>query len=674
MKKVYLKWVSIGLCILITFLAVISGNFFTKKVSLQVGQIARETIYAPFQVENEMATNRKRDLAERGVLPTYKADIKIQEKAIKEIEALFDYTVTIQTTDIATKLNKTPLDTLSSGSPIGLYKEEYETLLNMSEKTLEDMKEACIHIAVQLFEAGIQVDEVNKVLEIKSILELTEWSVGYQKIAESIITAVIKPNVILDEVATQEAKKLEREKVDPVFILQGETIIDKGTRVTEETYNLLDKVGYLDTNKNTQYKNYLGVSLLILLILFFVFKYFKRRSSIRVLQDKQIYLMISIYILAIGLIRVLLGRPFVYLPLAIVAIIIALLIDIDMALMMHIILIIFASIILKGDILFIIYFFITGILSILIVGNMQERKATMKNALIIGMLQAITYLTLKLFIGATINFSIMMESSIAFATGVISVIVVVGTLPLFESLFGFVTPLQLLELTNPNQPLLKRLLLEATGTYYHSLLVANLAETAADVIGANALMARVGGYYHDIGKLTSTNYFKENQSLDNPHDIMDPTKSAQIILSHVTHGVDLAKQHHLPIYIQDMIRQHHGTSTIQYFYTKAKDKEGEELEEELFKYKGPKPRTKEAALVMLADIVEATVRSMQDRLGIEITIEQIVRKMVKQKLEEGQLDECELYISDIDKIIYSFTKMLKGMYHERIAYPERNDI
>ena len=184
-------------------------------------------------------------------------------------------------------------------------------------------------------------------------------------------------------------------------------------------------------------------------------------------------------------------------------------------------------------------------------------------------------------------------------------------------------------------------------------------------------MARVGGYYHDIGKLTCSNYFKENQVLDNPHDYLDPQTSADIILSHVTSGIELADTYKLPKCVKDMIKEHHGTSTAQYFYIKAKNIEGEEVDIKDFSYKGPKPQSKEAALIMLADVVEATVRSMQHKIGTEVTVEDLVRKMVKQKLDEGQLDECPLYISDIEKIIDSFTRMLKGMYHERIEYPER---
>lgn len=203
--------------------------------------------------------------------------------------------------------------------------------------------------------------------------------------------------------------------------------------------------------------------------------------------------------------------------------------------------------------------------------------------------------------------------------------------------------------------------------------MANLAESAAASVNANPLLARVGGYYHDIGKLTCSNYFKENQGSTNPHDYMSPKESYEIIVSHVTSGLTLAEEYHLPNYIKDFIMQHHGTGLMQYFFVKAQKESKEPISEKAFSYPGPKPQTKEAALVMLADIVEATTRAMQEQLGKTIQIEDVVRKSVKQKLEEGQLDECQLYISDMDKIIESFTRMLTGMYHQRIAYPERNE-
>ncbi len=674
MKRGKYGWLAfLALALMATFISVISGNFFTKKVSLQIGEIAKETVYAPFQVENEIATNRLRILAAASVEPIYKKDSAVQEKAIGNIEKLFEAVMSIQNSDIATTLEKTEVEVLSGRSPIGLYNEQYETLLTSSSNELVYVKDVCINIASDIFARGISVENSNKISDVRNAVDQTDLSVPMKKIAQDIINTVLAPNVVEDEAATNELKKIESDKVDPVYVLAQEKIIEKGLKVTEETYKLLEKVGYLDTDKATQYRQYSGILILMILMIFLSFKFIKSGYSLKMKEQRPLCLILSVYTLSILVVRGMIGVSFVYMPLAVPCMIIAFAIGPIVAAFVQTLIIIFATTIFKGDILFVMYFIISGITSIFIVTRMEERTKTVMNGLYLGLIQLFTYLGFKLFVGSEVNISVISQALVAFIIGVISVVTVVGALPALESLFGFITPMQLLEMTNPNQPILKRLLLEATGTYYHSLLVANLAESAADAINANPLMARVGGYYHDIGKLTCSTYFKENQGVSNPHDYMTPQESYSVILSHVTEGLRLAEEYHLPQYIKDMICQHHGTSTMQYFYIKAKEDLSGEVFEEDFKYQGPKPKTKEVALVMLADVVEATVRSMQDRLGKELTIESVVRKMVKQKLDEGELDECELYISDIDKIIESFTKMLTGMYHQRIAYPERNE-
>ena len=673
MNKNKYGWVGflIG-ALLVTFFTVISGNFFTKKVSLQIGEIAKETVYAPFQVENEIATNRLRNIAAASVEPIYKRDSAVQEKGIGNIEKLFESITAIKTSDVATTLEKTEVAVLSGRSPIGLYNEQYATLLAASPQDREYLKETCISIASEIFTEGISVETSNKTSDVKRAVDNTDLSVNMRKIAQDIINNVLAPNVVEDEVATNELKKIQSDKVDPVYILAQEKIIEKGTKVTEEIYNVLDQVGYLDTDDKVQYKQYTGVLILILLMCFLSFKLVRNEYVLKIKTQRQICLILILYTLAILVTRTMIGVPFVYLPLIVPCMIIAFAVGPVIAAFVQVFIIIFATTIFKGDILFVLYFIISSIASILIISRMEERRKTVMNGVYLGLVQLFAFLGLKMFVGSEMGIDIISQSIVALIMGIISVVTVVGALPGFESLFGFVTPMQLLELTNPNQPLLKRLLIEATGTYYHSLLVANLAESAASSINANPLLARVGGYYHDIGKLTCSSYFKENQGVTNPHDYMTPRESYTVIASHVTEGMKLAKEYNLPIYIRDMICQHHGTSTMQYFYIKEKNSTEEEVLESDFKYKGPKPKTKEAALIMLADVVEATVRSMQDKLG-EITIESIVRKLVKQKLDDGELDECSLYISDIDKIIDSFTKMLTGMYHQRITYPERDE-
>lgn len=679
-SKIIGWWLYAAAFILVTFMCIISGNFFSKRMTVQIGEIAKETVYAPFQVENEIATDRKKKEAEESVEPITKRDSAVQEQAISKIEELFKNVNAIQTSDIAAILGKTEVEVLSGRSSISLYDAQYQELLDASTDTLDQVKATCINVASDLFTEGIlQNSSSNISMKLKQAVDESELSARMKRIAEDVISDVLAPNVVEDEAATNEQRKVAADKEGPVYVMAQEKIVEKGAKVTEEVYQLLEKVGYLETDKADRIRQYLGVALFILIVAVLYIYYIakavwkdQRRGRIR-RQDKRLSLVFILMTLAMITTRGMLNLPFVYLPLGIVCMMITFAIGPHIAFMTQILVVTFSSLVFKGDIVFILYFIIEGIAGTLIVARMHERTRTLLSAVEIGVIQFVSYIALKLLIGSPISVALFSEGFVAFIIGIISVVTVIGALPMFESLFDFVTPMQLLEMTNPSQPLLKRLLLEATGTYYHSLLVANLAEAAAACVGANPLLARVGGYYHDIGKLTCSNYFKENQGTTNPHDYMSPKESYDVIVSHVTSGITIAEEYHLPNYIKDFIRQHHGTSTMQYFYLKAQRATSEVVLEKAFMYPGPKPQTKETALVMLADVVEATTRAMQDKLGKELQIEDLVRKSIKQKLDEGQLSECELYLSDIDKIVDSFTKMLTGMYHQRIVYPERND-
>jgi putative nucleotidyltransferase with HDIG domain len=240
---------------------------------------------------------------------------------------------------------------------------------------------------------------------------------------------------------------------------------------------------------------------------------------------------------------------------------------------------------------------------------------------------------------------------------------------LLGTLFDITTSLQLMELARPTHPLLRQLLLKAPGTYHHSILVSNMAEEAAGRIGADALLARVGAYYHDIGKIIRPYFFVDNQVEGvNVHERLDPRTSAQIVISHVKDGLDLAKKYRLPSKVRDFIPQHHGTSLATYFYQQARESEGDEVNEEDFRYPGPKPQTKETAIVMLADCCEAAVRA--ERPASVEEIEELVRKVIGNKVLAGQLDECDLTLRDLDEIRNAFVSILQGVFHPRIKYPE----
>lgn len=312
--------------------------------------------------------------------------------------------------------------------------------------------------------------------------------------------------------------------------------------------------------------------------------------------------------------------------------------------------------------------FVGGLAAVFSSRQIHRRSDLGVAGLAVGVASALTAAGIGLAGGVTPYPDLASNTAYAGASGLLAGVVTIGVLPFLEQMFGLVTPIKLLELANPSHPLLRRLQLEAPGTYHHSIMVGNLAEAAAEAVGADALLVRVGTYYHDIGKLKRPAFFVENQAgLENPHERMTPSLSALTVSAHVRDGLELAREYGLPPAIADFIPQHHGTALLTYFYHQALER-GDPLEESAFRYEGPKPRTLEAAVVMLADTVEATVRSLSrptpDRL------EEVVRRLIRDRLEDGQLDECGLTFRDLDRIVSAFVRILGGVLHPRIEYPD----
>jgi len=303
--------------------------------------------------------------------------------------------------------------------------------------------------------------------------------------------------------------------------------------------------------------------------------------------------------------------------------------------------------------------------AILLVNKARKRTQVIQAGLIAGILQLIGLMLLEHF---RINHS--QRYLIILINGALSGIISLGVLPLFEYILQTATNISLLELADSNHPLLQRMVLEAPGTYHHSLIVGNLSDAACVAVGANGLLARIGAYYHDIGKLQKPEYFIENQDFKkNAHDELTPTMSKLIIMNHIKEGLELAKKYSLTPVLSDFIQQHHGKSLVYYFYRRAlEDKEeNQEVAEEGFRYPGPKPNTKETAVVLLADSVEAATRSLKDPAPDKIV--ETVHKVINNKFIDGQLDECELTLKDIEKISSVFIKILNGIYHSRVNYP-----
>ena len=253
-------------------------------------------------------------------------------------------------------------------------------------------------------------------------------------------------------------------------------------------------------------------------------------------------------------------------------------------------------------------------------------------------------------------------------SGLASSVLIIGLMPFFETGFGILSTMRLIELSNPNHPLLRKILTETPGTYHHSVMVANLSEAACEAVGANGLLARVGAYYHDLGKTKRPQYFIENQmNMDNPHDKLSPQLSKNIIIAHTTDGANMLRSYKFPKELVDIAEQHHGTSLLKFFYYKAKEK-GDQITEKEFRYPGPKPQSKEAAIISVADSVEAAVRSMHNPNPERI--EKLVRGIISDKLQDGQFSECDLTFRELDTIAKTLCATLKGIFHSRIEYPE----
>ncbi len=357
-------------------------------------------------------------------------------------------------------------------------------------------------------------------------------------------------------------------------------------------------------------------------------------------------------------------------PVAVGSMLAALLFDIHIGIVFSFIMSVFTGVMIGGEPLFFIYAFVGSMIAAFSVARCTERSALLKAGLFVAMANMVTAAFIGLYRHALFTHA-GLDNVIAGAIGgFLTAILVSGILPLLESIFKVVTDISLLEYSDLNRPILKTLMVSAPGTYHHSVIIGSLAEAAAEAVGVNPLLARVAAYYHDIGKIRKPDYFIENQAKgENRHDRLTPSMSSLIIASHVKDGIELAREHKLPPQIVEIIQQHHGCALMTYFYEKARESEGPPslVREEDYRYPGPKPQTRVAAIVMLADAVEAASRVLENPTPQRIAA--LVDKIINRIFEDGQLNECELTFKDLTEIARSFNMLLSGIYHHRIDYP-----
>jgi len=420
------------------------------------------------------------------------------------------------------------------------------------------------------------------------------------------------------------------------------------------------------------WKNFLGLLLFIGTIVVLLSIYTKRYISDT--GDRNSWAIIGliavVMALIIEVIRVTPELSSYLVPVAAAGMLITILINSHLAMLVVLLLSIIVALINRFDFNLFFFALVGGIAGIYSSLDVRHRRDLVRAGLYVSGANMVIILTISLMNQRSL--SQLSENFLwGIGNGFLSVILTMGILPYLEELFSITTNIKLLELSDFNQPLLKRLMVDAPGTYHHSIIVGNLVENASELIGANSLLARVGAYYHDIGKLKNPQYFAENQEgLLSKHDDLTPSMSSLILVSHVKEGVDLAKEYKLQRPIINIIEQHHGTSLIHYFYHKAlEENKASNVGEEKYRYPGPKPRTKEAAIVMLADAVEATSRTVEDPSYERLR--NMVDKMINDKFIDGQLNDCNITLDNLHRIAESFAHTLTGVYHPRVEYPER---
>jgi putative nucleotidyltransferase with HDIG domain len=427
-----------------------------------------------------------------------------------------------------------------------------------------------------------------------------------------------------------------------------------------------------------------GTSLIIALLLLIMYKDFIRYKP-EIKKDYKMLVLIGTLLAG----NLLIGHTFFYIlegftiwmgtidpvlliyavPLATGSMLAALLIDIHTAIVFTVITSLMAGLWINSP-LYSIYVFASGLTGAFGVISCRKRSAIWRAGFSVSLVGVFTALIITIFKGEILTVAPLVVTASAFLNGIIVVTLVSALLPLFEYLFKLTTDISLLELLDLNQPLMRELLVEAPGTYHHSIIVGNLAEAAAEAVGVNPLMARVSAYYHDIGKIKMPDYFIENQIASvSKHDNLAPRMSGLILLSHVKEGVELGKKYNLPPVIIDIIQQHHGTSIQTFFYQKAKEQQDDvtPLREEDFRYPGPKPQSRVAALVLMADAVEAASRVLTDTSPARVSF--LVDRIINHCIIDGQLDNCELTLKDLREIKTHFVYLLTSMYHKRINYP-----
>ncbi len=675
--------------ILLVFVMVIDPSGFSPDVV--EGKPAPKTIRCPrlISFEDERKTNELRALEKQKIKPVYTNIENAEEQTLERFDRFSN-----NLSDFYLELRELP----PSQGPENLIASYFDSdllldanrlvkLRTLRPSQVERLRSSSRQILSNMSQRIITSQNLEMIKdEVSSRVESFPENSIFKILMTGIVRGALSVNAIEDEKLTRKRREDAANSIQPVkrTFQKGQKIIDEGVLVTSDDYYVLKRIAkQLHKNRVLSFSGNFLIGLLVLLLSLV----FLRLDHIQMLKDSEQYKLLGV----LALLNIVLAKTvvtiggafskpylvFLLSPLPSIALLMTMLLNSSVALFNTVLMGLLMFVIAESNSRFVIVS-ILGSLTGILAWKAASRDINVRTLIgytgvKIGVANAVSLLAFLLLDSesfATMDFKqIGLVAGLGFINGIFSGILANGLLPYMESLFSLATSSRLLELADLSQPLLRKLADEAPGTYQHSVAVATLAEAAANGINADALLTKIGSYFHDIGKLKRPAYFAENQSDENKHDQVTPYMSSLILVGHIRDSLDLGREYGLPERVLSIMSQHHGTTLISYFFEEAKkNKDGEDVNEERFRYPGPKPQTKEAAIIMLADSVEAASRTLQQHTHSKI--EGLVQKIIEHKLyDENQLDESDLTLKDIEKIEQIFVRVLTSMYHGRIDYP-----
>ena len=669
--------------------SVVYGVSTPRRYPLRVGERSRWDISAPFEMENRIQSERYAEEAARAAPRVYVRDPDLSAAIVARAETFIN---------VITQEHNHYRDSVMQAEPAL----SGADLQNLRDETVTKLCDQAIifRVAISREEAMSIITDVSRaeldsffgeyLAKIRDLAENTDitadnyndyvaslWrsiqqtmyaNQNLKNVASLYAQSALNVNVVIDDEQTKLAQDRIREQnlERKIIIPRGKRIISVDEVVTSSQYQLLDEYGLIEDGE-------LDVEQLVkvLFVLFGIavlFHIYLSSIGMELLEsNSQVLQLGCIIVVVLTVCRFLYPVHPLAMPIYIAPILIAYLINTRVALVINIYILSVLSLFAGIDVKTMLFFIIGGALSAIMMMNASTRARFTLVAFSLSTTCVFLFIALSNDIMNPSNY--MLDAAILFVTCIASSFLSMGLVALMESLFNTATPLRLTELSSGNTPLLRRLSFEAPGTHHHSLMVGYMAETAALAIGANPFIAKAGAYYHDVGKLASPSYYAENQYGVNPHDQTEPEESARIIISHTRAGVELCEKSKLPKQVVNIVREHHGDTVLAFFYNKAIKQRGEEnVLAEAFRYPGPRPGSREAALVMIADSCEAAVRSSEHK--DEAKIAEWVRKIIQSKAEDGQLEFCMISMRDMQIIEQNYVRVLTGFYHTRVQYPD----